>query len=204
MNALTVTATSALTVTATNIRVEHEAAQHCASEAVAHAIRCGELLIEAKAALPHGAFGAWLAANVDFSDRTARGYMQLAGLDAANRQRVADMSLRDAMIAIADKREPEGIMPTMPREEVAAMSPAARDAYRRQLLESAARNMQDILDLHVVPTETDLPHAIGCLTECERLLIDIGAASPPGQMPLAMMLVMQCSEIRTMLTRARA
>ena len=69
--------TTALATVADQIQTEHKAAQRCASEAVAHAIRAGELLIEAKAALPHGAFGAWLAANVEFSDRTARGYMQL-------------------------------------------------------------------------------------------------------------------------------
>ncbi len=103
MTALTTTTSSALTATATAIHGEHEAAQRCASEAVAHAIRCGELLIEAKAALPHGDFGAWLAANVAFSGRTARGYMRLAGMDEAKRQRVADMSLREAIASIAER-----------------------------------------------------------------------------------------------------
>jgi hypothetical protein len=86
------------------IRAEHEAAQHCAAQAVAHAIRVGELLQQAKDSLAHGEFGAWLAANVEFSDRTARGYMRLAGLDAANRQRVADMSLRAALQSLAEPR----------------------------------------------------------------------------------------------------
>lgn len=97
-------ASDVLAVTASKINTEHEAAQQCAAAAVAHAIRCGELLIEAKAALPHGAFGAWLAANVEFSDRTARGYMQLAGLDEAKRQRVADMTLRGALAALAQPK----------------------------------------------------------------------------------------------------
>lgn len=83
------------------IRAEHEAARASARDAVAHAIRAGELLIEAKSTLPHGEFGAWLAANVPFSDRTARTYMRMAGLDDENRQRVADLSLRSALRSLA-------------------------------------------------------------------------------------------------------
>lgn len=89
--------TPALVDTATEIRTEHEAAQRCASEAVAHAIRAGELLLEAKAALPHGEFGAWLAANVECSARTAQGYIRLAKLDDEKRNAVADLSLRSAL-----------------------------------------------------------------------------------------------------------
>ena len=55
-------------------------------------MRAGELLIEAKAALTHGAFGPWLAANVAFSVRTARGYMALARMDEGKRRRVAVLS----------------------------------------------------------------------------------------------------------------
>jgi hypothetical protein len=44
------------------------------------------LLAEAKAALPHGAWRAWLAARVECSERTAQLYMQLArDWDAAGR-----------------------------------------------------------------------------------------------------------------------
>ena len=48
------------------IRAEHEAAQTSARQAVAHAIRAGELLAQAKTQLPHGEFGPWLAANSPF------------------------------------------------------------------------------------------------------------------------------------------
>lgn len=118
MTAVTVITASDLVVVASEIQSEHDAARRCASEAVAHAIKAGEMLLQVKAALPHGAFGPWLAANVEFSDRTARGYMQLAGLDEAKRQRVADLSLREAMVAIADQREPiEGTCTTIPAIE---------------------------------------------------------------------------------------
>lgn len=80
---------------------EHQAAQAAMRDAVTHAIRAGELLVEAKAAMPHGAFGEFCK-SLPFSDRTARGYMRLARLGDGDRQRVADMSLRQALAAIAD------------------------------------------------------------------------------------------------------
>jgi hypothetical protein len=86
---------------ASDIRAEHQAALAAARDAVAHAIRAGELLLEAKAALGHGEFGPWLAANVEFSARTAQGYMQLAKLDDQKRNAVADLSLRRALDFIA-------------------------------------------------------------------------------------------------------
>ena len=79
------------------IVAEHEAAQDAARSAVLHAIRCGELLIEAKDSMPHGQFGSFCR-QLPFAERTARAYMQLARLDEEKRQRVADsMSLRAAL-----------------------------------------------------------------------------------------------------------
>lgn len=40
------------------------------------AIRIGQMLTEQKASLPHGDFGPWVAANLPFTDRTARSYMR--------------------------------------------------------------------------------------------------------------------------------
>jgi hypothetical protein len=51
--------------------------------------------------MPHGAFGGFCAA-LPFAETTARGYMRLARLDPANRQRVADMPLRAALLALAE------------------------------------------------------------------------------------------------------
>jgi hypothetical protein len=81
----------------------HAAATSAIRDAVAHAVRAGELLAQAKAALPHGAFGAFCAA-LPFAETTARGYMRLAALDPANRQRVAEMPLRVALTEIAKPR----------------------------------------------------------------------------------------------------
>jgi hypothetical protein len=84
---------------------EHELATAAACEALEHAVRCGELLAQAKAELGHGNFLPWLKANFAGSERTARNYMQLS----LNRQRVADLgcdSIRGALSALADRVEP--------------------------------------------------------------------------------------------------
>ena len=96
----------ALADLANQINAEHEACHFAMRESIKHAVRAGELLVEAKMGLPHGQWASWLDANCDFSDRTARAYMRLAKelpkLDEANRQRVAEMPLREALVSIAD------------------------------------------------------------------------------------------------------
>lgn len=49
-----------------------------ANEAMHHAIEAGKLLLEVKASLAHGQFGAWLEANVNVSPRQAQRYMAAA------------------------------------------------------------------------------------------------------------------------------
>ena len=103
---------SALTVVknradlAAEINAEHERAFGKAREALGHARRAGELLLQAKTAVEHGEWLPWLAANVAFSERTARGYMRLAShWDEllAKTATVADLGLRDALGLLADK-----------------------------------------------------------------------------------------------------
>ena len=45
---------------------------------IEEAIKAGKRLIEVKAALPHGEFGKWLAAEFGMSERSARNYMSAA------------------------------------------------------------------------------------------------------------------------------
>lgn len=93
-------------VLAQQIQRHHDEAQRCAGEAVEHARQAGEALLKAKAEIGHGKFQEWFqAAGFTFSDRAARGYMRVARelpkLPEEKRQRVADLSLRDAMKAIS-------------------------------------------------------------------------------------------------------
>ena len=55
---------SALVSLASDINREHQFAFGKAREALEHARRAGELLIQAKAGVPHGEWLPWLAANV--------------------------------------------------------------------------------------------------------------------------------------------
>lgn len=84
----------------------HEAATAAMRNSVAHAVRCGELLLQAKTKVPRGEFGAFCE-RLPFAATTARGYMRLAALDPANRQRVADLPLRAALESIAQP-QPKG------------------------------------------------------------------------------------------------
>ena len=63
---------------ASDINRAHELASSKAEQAVAHAIEAGKLLLEAKAALPHGEWLPWLEENIWLSSRQARRYMQVA------------------------------------------------------------------------------------------------------------------------------
>lgn len=70
---------SAVTViTAATINEQHRLAMAHARDAVEHARRAGELLLQIKAELPHGTFLAWLQANVEVTPRQAQRYMAAA------------------------------------------------------------------------------------------------------------------------------
>lgn len=87
---------------ASKINAEHAAAEQHARTAVEHAIAAGELLAQAKAQLPHGAWLPWLAENFTGSTRTASAYMRLS----ANRQRVADLTtVREALEYLSEPRD---------------------------------------------------------------------------------------------------
>jgi phage N-6-adenine-methyltransferase len=90
---------------ATRIRAEHEAAQSAMRSAVSHAVEAGKLLMEAKRTVGHGGWEAWVRDSCGFSERTAQGYMRLARLDPEKAQRVALLSLREALKALASRCE---------------------------------------------------------------------------------------------------
>jgi hypothetical protein len=108
---------SALSLTlsdlATRIKTEHR----LVGEAMTHAIAAGNLLIDAKAKVPHGQWLSWLEANCcEISERTAQLYMRVAKelpkLDPEKAQRVADLSFREsvkqlAKVTTAAKLSPE-------------------------------------------------------------------------------------------------
>ena len=99
----------ALVDLAQRIRATHRKAEHSAREAVAYAVEAGQLLIEAKAQVPHGQWLPWITEHCEMAERTAQAYMRVARelpkLDDGKAQRVADMPLRDALRALAEPQE---------------------------------------------------------------------------------------------------
>jgi hypothetical protein len=101
---------------AAEITDAHAAVLRATCSALEHGRRAGDLLIAGKALQPHGAWLPWLAARCPtLPERTARAYMQLARgwstIEAANRQRVADLPLRDALKLLTEPR-PDADSPT--------------------------------------------------------------------------------------------
>jgi hypothetical protein len=97
--------TQALDRLAVEIRTEVDAAEADFQSAVQHAIRAGELLIDAKAQVKHGGWLPWLEANFPLSERTARNYMRMAEKSAT----VADLpTIREAVALLTvPKPDPE-------------------------------------------------------------------------------------------------
>jgi hypothetical protein len=99
------TAPAELATLAAAINQEHRLCEGALRAGLAHAVRAGELLMQAKALCAHGAWLPWLAANFEGSERTAQAYMRVAreapALADGNPQRVADLSFRGALAALA-------------------------------------------------------------------------------------------------------
>lgn len=98
---LEITNTMDLATLADQINAEHRACDEALREGLAHAVRAGELLVEAKAQVKHGQWEQWVTENFEGSPRTAQAYMKVAReiptLDGAKAQRVADLSFRGAL-----------------------------------------------------------------------------------------------------------
>jgi Protein of unknown function (DUF3102) len=122
---------------AADIRREVDYAEEDFQSAVGHAIRAGQLLIEAKAQVRHGEWLPWLQANCPLGEREARNYMRLA----RNRQRVADLpSVRHA---VAGLTQPKAV-PALPDGRSTPNGPRPRDARSldEKRAERAARDQE--------------------------------------------------------------
>jgi hypothetical protein len=88
------------------INAAHAEARTAAQSALTHAREAGELLIEAKARLPHGEWLPWLGANCpDIAERTAQTYMRIAReWNRLNPSRGTDLPLREARRLLADPK----------------------------------------------------------------------------------------------------
>ena len=105
------------------IEREHYAAIGAVKDALGHAIRCGELLTEAKTAVARGEWLPWIEANLPFGDRQARKYMRLA----ANSEQIgienSDFTIDGALAVLAARPEIEPGTPTAPAAEILPPAP---------------------------------------------------------------------------------
>lgn len=93
---------------ATRINAEHRACDAAAGKAIEHAIRCGEMLLEAKGHREHGGWMLWLAANFEGSQDLANKYMRVARnsepvINLTSEGSASPISLRGALEEIKTK-----------------------------------------------------------------------------------------------------
>src|SRR5689334_292229 len=137
---------------AERINAAHREVEQAMRDAVARAVAVGELLLEAKAAVGHGGWEAWIEANCTCSVRTAQTYMRvarkLAELPPEKAQRVADLSLREAIADLADDRRKVARLP----EAVAAtaLEPPTKLRRRERQPEPKAEQSHDVVMARVL------------------------------------------------------
>lgn len=94
-----------LTKLATEINAEHQKCLGSLQTGLSHAVKVGELLMQAKALCRHGAWEPWVSENFDASLRTAQAYMRVAKRlpDLKPKaQRAALLTLREALTELAE------------------------------------------------------------------------------------------------------
>jgi hypothetical protein len=97
-----------ITSSAAAINAAHLRACRNAVEALEAAAECGRLLASEKRKHPHGEWGSWIAGSLEFGERQARKYMQLADGWAqieAKRNHGAVLGINDALKLISQPKD---------------------------------------------------------------------------------------------------
>ena len=127
-----------LAALADEINSAHRACDDALRAGLNHAVRAGELLVEAKSRVKHGEWGSWLGDNFEGSARTAQAYMKVArevpNLDGEKAQRVADLSFRGALKELSAPEE-DGGQGRWPAEEIAKFIREYMDVFGPRLWE---------------------------------------------------------------------
>jgi Protein of unknown function (DUF3102) len=90
------------------IKAEHNAATQAVRKGLHHYKRIGELLLQAKATVPHGQWKAWVEKTAGVSHRSARRYMLLfTRWDQNDCEAKGSLSLNEAVMGLAGDDEEE-------------------------------------------------------------------------------------------------
>lgn len=128
------------------INEEHAKVVGSARQMGVHAIRCGELLIQAKENLEHGEWMQWLDGNVEMSRRTAQVYMQVATANAQSSAHFDGGSIMRSLAAISTPRLQQKGPELDPASAAGKMLGAAKTLGREGL------HREVIVDAEVVET----------------------------------------------------
>lgn len=142
---------------------------------IEHYRRAGEMLLEAKAQVPHGEWGAWVKRNFHVSGDTARYYMKLAGIEKP--AAVGFSSVRQAVRPEASSK----VSWQQPVQQIAAqvnVAALARDRQAKekeqQLLRKLSHQLIDIgykvLSSKLHPDKGGSAEAMARLNQVRKLL----------------------------------
>jgi len=140
---------------------EHQAAHQAARTALEHAFECGRLLLEAKAAVPHGEWLPWLEANCTVKRRTAQLYMRLATelpkLSDEDAQRVAHLTVREAVDLVSGRTASIAALP--PPDQARLIERVETKGERIATAEHHVRRASALADLAAAAAPARPAHA---------------------------------------------
>jgi Protein of unknown function (DUF3102) len=134
---------NSLAVLAARIRDEHEATAIALKRGIEHAFTAGELLIEAKAQVPHGQWLPWLRDHCQVSERMAQRYIRLAQhreVIEANTTPLSDLTLNGALALLTIPGTAEKVIAATEASEAVADK---AEAARRQVMFDAIKCNND-------------------------------------------------------------
>jgi len=155
--------TDLLPAIADEINALHAEVTAALTATLGKAMLIGGKLIEIKASLPHGQFGAWIVNNCQFTDRTARYYMRLAEnreLVNANRKSISGLTMSGAIRLLAEPKPSAAPVTPVPRDEQsqaveAAPQTTARRRGKLAPIEGWSATIEHIVLAATAITQTD-------------------------------------------------
>jgi hypothetical protein len=120
----------------------HQAAYRAAEDALNLALRCGDLLIEAKAKIKHGEWLFWPETNTTVGNRQAQNYIRLAKnrpeIEAANTQRDSHLPVREAIALLAEPKPKAPVLGHILEDDPEGLSAAENDDELDQIEDEPA------------------------------------------------------------------